>query len=58
MDPVEAASLWKAHIEPLKERGVRLGAPAVTAAGTGRPWLETFFEACSDCTFDFLPVHW
>lgn len=58
MDPVEAASLWKAHIEPLKERGVRLGAPAVTAAGTGRPWLEKFFEACSDCTFDFLPVHW
>ncbi|TFK26771.1 hypothetical protein FA15DRAFT_256539 [Coprinopsis marcescibilis] len=58
MDPEQAASLWMTFIEPLKEHGVRLGGPAVTAAGTGRPWLQRFFQACSNCTIDFLPVHW
>jgi len=58
LDPVFAAELWKKHIEPLKASGVRLGGPAVTSSGTGQPWLTRFFEACSNCTIDFLPLHW
>ncbi|KAJ2930622.1 hypothetical protein H1R20_g6470, partial [Candolleomyces eurysporus] len=58
MDPTEAARLWMAYIEPLKQYGVRLGGPAVTAAGTGRPWLQQFFAACGECSIDFLPIHW
>ncbi|EAU92344.1 glycosyl hydrolase 53 domain-containing protein [Coprinopsis cinerea okayama7 len=60
MDPEQAASLWMSYIEPLKQHGVRLGGPAVTSAGTGRPWLRRFFRECSrlQCTIDFLPVHW
>lgn len=58
MLPVEAADLWMKYLEPLRASGVRLGGPAVTAAGTGRPWLVDFFKACSNCTIDFLPLHW
>ncbi|KAF8665251.1 hypothetical protein AX16_000273 [Volvariella volvacea WC 439] len=58
MQPAEAAALWMQYIEPLKESGVRLGAPAVTASGTGRPWLVQFLAACSNCTIDFIPFHW
>ncbi|PFH49053.1 glycoside hydrolase family 128 protein [Amanita thiersii Skay4041] len=56
--PTDAALLWKQYIQPLKDLGVRLGAPAVTAAPTGRPWLTQFFKACDECTIDFLPIHW
>lgn len=58
MTPLEAARLWKQYIQPLKAYGVRLGGPAVTAAGSGRPWLKEFFAACTGCTIDFLPIHW
>jgi len=58
MLPEEAASLWMQFLEPLKSQGIRLGGPAVTAAGSGRPWLTSFLSACSNCTIDFLPVHW
>jgi hypothetical protein len=58
MDPTEAARLWMAYIEPLKQYGVKLGGPAVTASGTGRPWLQEFFAACGQCSIDFLPIHW
>ncbi|KAF8167551.1 hypothetical protein B0H34DRAFT_646522 [Crassisporium funariophilum] len=58
MDPVDAAKLWMQYIEPLKASGIRLGGPAVTASDTGRPWLNSFFQACTNCTIDFLPLHW
>jgi glycine/serine hydroxymethyltransferase len=58
IDPVSAAKLWMQYIEPLKAQGIRLGAPAVTASGTGQPWLTQFFQACSNCTIDFIPLHW
>ncbi|KIM47691.1 glycoside hydrolase family 128 protein [Hebeloma cylindrosporum] len=54
--PDQAAKLWLQFIEPLKASGVRLGGPAVTASG--RPWLNSFFQACNNCTIDFLPLHW
>ncbi|KAJ7213257.1 hypothetical protein C8J57DRAFT_1602109 [Mycena rebaudengoi] len=58
ISPAEAADLWKKYIEPLHNQGIRLGAPAVTSAPSGRPWLVEFLAACNDCTIDFLPLHW
>ncbi|KAG8702736.1 hypothetical protein FRC12_010015 [Ceratobasidium sp. 428] len=55
---VEAAALWKQYIQPLKASGIRLGAPAVTNAPSGRPWLADFLKACTGCTIDFIPIHW
>ncbi|KAJ7677478.1 glycosyl hydrolase catalytic core-domain-containing protein [Mycena rosella] len=54
-----AAELWMQYIEPLKASlGIRLGGPAVSSGATGRPWLTDFMAACSQCTIDFLPIHW
>ncbi len=54
-----AAQTWIRQIEPLKEQGVKLGAPAVTGAPGGFIWLENFFRACNgNCNPDFIPVHW
>ncbi|KAF5344980.1 hypothetical protein D9757_013788 [Collybiopsis confluens] len=60
IDPNTAAQLWIQHIEPLRKDipGIKIGAPAVSSGGTGFPWLTTFFGACGNCTFDFLPIHW
>ncbi|KAJ3777952.1 glycosyl hydrolase catalytic core-domain-containing protein [Lentinula raphanica] len=60
IDPNSAAQLWMQHIEPLRSDipGIKIGAPAVSSGGTGFPWLTTFFSACGNCTFDFLPIHW
>lgn len=53
-----AAETWKAQMEPLRELGVKLGAPAVTDAPTGFEWLQNFFMQCAGgCTVDFIPVH-
>lgn len=58
--PVDTAvEAWIRQIEPLKELGVKLGAPAVTGAPSGKDWLQNFFRACDGrCTIDFIPVHW
>ncbi|KAI9683444.1 MAG: hypothetical protein M1829_005516 [Trizodia sp. TS-e1964] len=57
--PGLAASTWIREIEPLKDLGVKLGAPAVTGAPSGLAWLKAFFTACAgNCTVDFIPVHW
>lgn len=54
-----AAQTWIRQIEPLKKKGIRLGAPAVTGAPTGFTWLQSFFAACDGkCSVDFIPVHW
>jgi len=56
--PEDAAKLYMQFIQPLKAKGIRLGGPAVTASPTGVPWLQAFFQACTNCTIDFLPLHW
>lgn len=66
--PADAAVAWVANIEPLAERGVRLGLPGCTGGWSSLPWLEQFLGNCSElvstgdeernCTWDFLPVHW
>ncbi|KAF8895540.1 hypothetical protein BD779DRAFT_1668798 [Infundibulicybe gibba] len=53
-----AAQLWKQYIQPLAAYGIKLGAPSVTNAPSGRPWLAAFLEACTGCTIDFIPFHW
>ncbi|KAL8779863.1 MAG: hypothetical protein Q9213_006733 [Squamulea squamosa] len=54
-----AAATWQREIEPLKKLGVKLGAPAVTGAPSGKVWLQNFFNACKgNCSADFIPVHW
>ncbi|MCJ1302075.1 hypothetical protein MMC08_004876, partial [Hypocenomyce scalaris] len=54
-----AAQTWIREVEPLKEQGVQLGAPAVTGAPSGFTWLQNFFTACNgSCSADFIPVHW
>jgi len=58
LNPQDAAALWKEYIQPLKEFGVLLGAPAVTSSDNGHIWLQQFFDACIGCKFDFLPLHW
>ncbi|KAF8582541.1 glycoside hydrolase family 128 protein [Ramaria rubella] len=58
ISPTDAAMLWQQYIQPIKQNGVRLGAPAVTNADTGRTWLEQFFAACTGCEVDFIPLHW
>ncbi|KAG7088283.1 hypothetical protein E1B28_012296 [Marasmius oreades] len=58
IDPNFAAQLWMKYIEPLKASGVRLGGPAVSSGGSGIPWMTSFLAACSNCTIDFIPVHW
>lgn len=59
VDPSVAAELWQSNIEPLKAKGVKLGAPAVTGSTGGFTWLQEFFTACAgNCSADFIPVHW
>lgn len=59
VDAQTAAETWIREIEPLKDMGVKLGAPAVTGSPTGLTWLENFYSACSGgCTTHFIPVHW
>ncbi|KAI9672394.1 MAG: hypothetical protein M1817_003416 [Caeruleum heppii] len=58
IDPAVAAAAWQANMQPLAARGVKLGAPAVTGSPMGFAWLQAFFEACANCTADFIPVHW
>ena len=59
VDAQTAADTWIREVEPLKELGVKLGAPAVTGSPMGFTWLENFYNACDGgCTTDFIPVHW
>nr|POF13481.1 alkali-sensitive linkage protein 1 [Quercus suber] len=59
VDAQTAAATWIREIEPLKELGVQIGAPAVTSAESGFTWLENFFGACAgQCNPDFIPIHY
>ena len=60
VSPELAATTFMQEIEPLKKRGVKLGAPAVTGADSGLSWLQNFFAACDQsggCSVDFIPLH-
>ncbi|CRG91077.1 hypothetical protein PISL3812_08125 [Talaromyces islandicus] len=61
--PSDAAGNWTTDMNPLAGK-VSVGAPAVTNAGNGLlpyaglGWLDSFFEGCTSCTVDFIPLHW
>ncbi|KAL1597111.1 hypothetical protein SLS60_008693 [Paraconiothyrium brasiliense] len=58
ISPHLAAQIWKANVEPLKEDGIKLGAPAITGSPRGAMWLQDFLSHCNgSCNPDFLPLH-
>jgi hypothetical protein len=68
LEPALAAQVWVKNIEPLAEKGVKLGLPACTGNWNGIPWLQQFLANCSalistddsvkNCTYDFVNLHW
>lgn len=60
--PSVAAANWISQMEPLRQQGIKLGAPAVTGSPGGFTWLASFADSCAslgtNCTFDFIPIHW
>ena len=59
ISPSDAATLWKAHLEPLKAQGVQLGSPAPSGAPQGKQWLLDWMSECgSGCSVDFIAVHY
>jgi hypothetical protein len=59
MDVATAVADFKTHMQPFAGKA-KLGAPSVTNGGApmGLTYLGNFMTACSDCTIDFIPVHW
>lgn len=59
LSPAAAAAAYATYMEPFAGKA-KLGAPAVTngAGATGLDWLAAFLIECSDCTIDFIPIHW
>jgi len=62
-----AVAAFNRLMTPLASGNVKLGSPAVTnGAGVsqdtgfklGLDWLGDFFQQCSDCPIDFVPIHW
>jgi len=61
LSPAKAAARWIKDIEPLRARGVKLGAPAVSNLDFpgGGKWMQDFFTACNgSCHSDFMPLHY
>ena len=57
--PAHAAASYKTWMQPFAGRA-KLGAPAVTNGGSpvGLTYLGYFIGNCTDCTIDFIPIHW
>ena len=54
----EAVGLWRQHILPYGQQGIRLGSPATSNSPQGLPWLQEFMSKCNDCMVDFIAMHW
>lgn len=59
ISPEDAATAYMTYMQPFAGKA-KLGSPAVTNGGgaTGLDWLNAFLTACSECTIDFVPIHW
>ena len=65
MTPDHATQTWKEQMEQYAGK-VKLGSPSVCNGGgpvgngatIGLNWLNNFLKSCSDCTVDFLTIHW
>lgn len=55
LDPTAAVDAYRKHMQPFAGKA-QLGAPAIT--NDGREWMTEFLGNCSDCTVDFVPIHW
>ncbi len=55
--PSTAAQIWSREIQPLAKMGVKLGSPACSSGPEGITWMQEFFQACSNCTIDFMAIH-
>ncbi|KAG8776378.1 hypothetical protein FRC12_000937 [Ceratobasidium sp. 428] len=56
----EAAQWWQTYLEPLRQHGVSLGSPAMSAATRSKQWLLDFAAACAPvggCNYDFIALH-
>lgn len=59
LSPEQAADIWRRHCWPQKvQRGLRLGAPAITNGPQGVPWLQRFLAITRDVPPDFVTTHW
>ncbi|KIK55555.1 glycoside hydrolase family 128 protein, partial [Collybiopsis luxurians FD-317 M1] len=54
---VDAISLFKQHLTPLRSQGIKVSAPAISSALEGQAWIKAFPQQCPDC-FDLIPLHW
>jgi len=57
MPPSHGAYLWKTYIQPLKDQGYRLIAPATSSNPNGMTWMKEFMKECDGCTFDGMAIH-
>ena len=57
IDPSTAAQIWSREIQPLAKMGIKLGSPACSSSPEGITWMQQFLQACSNCTVDFMAVH-
>lgn len=55
--PSEAAAAYLTYLQPFNNLA-NLGAPSISNADTGLPWLRQFLALCSNCSIDFVSVHW
>lgn len=54
-----ALHAWQRQVEPLKKLGVKLGAPVTVAQRqSGLEYLKQFMAACTNCTINFIPIHY
>ncbi|KAF3766763.1 hypothetical protein M406DRAFT_253877, partial [Cryphonectria parasitica EP155] len=53
--PADAAALYLQFLQPFAGQA-KLGGPAVS--NDGWDWINQFLGNCSECTIDFLPIHW
>lgn len=58
MSPALAATIWKKYVDPLADKGIRLGSPATTGTDSGIEWLKQFYGNCTGCRIDFIATHW
>lgn len=55
IDPAPAADAYRQYMQPFAGKA-KLGGPAVS--NDGYTWMSEFLGNCTNCTIDFVPIHW
>ena len=61
MDLGSAVAGYRQYMSKYASGNVKIGSPAVTSSenkGQGLDYLGQFFQQCSGCPIDFVPIHW